>query len=54
MLDVAALAWQLYFSGGTTNPFTFLFLPDRDRRHPAAAGLELDRRRDRRAGKRRC
>lgn len=26
MLDVAALGWQLYFSGGTTNPFTFLFL----------------------------
>jgi two-component system sensor histidine kinase RegB len=21
-----ALAWQLYFSGGTSNPFTFLFL----------------------------
>ncbi|WP_353228004.1 ATP-binding protein [Novosphingobium sp.] len=26
MLDVAALTWQLYLSGGTTNPFTFLFL----------------------------
>lgn len=26
MLDVLALGWQLYFSGGTTNPFTFLFL----------------------------
>ena len=25
-IDVAALAWQLYFSGGTTNPFSFLFL----------------------------
>jgi two-component system, sensor histidine kinase RegB len=26
MLDVIALTWQLYFSGGTSNPFTFLFL----------------------------
>ena len=26
MLDVMALAWQLYYSGGTTNPFAFLFL----------------------------
>jgi len=26
MLDVIALTWQLYLSGGTTNPFTFLFL----------------------------
>jgi two-component system sensor histidine kinase RegB len=26
MLDVVALSWQLYLSGGTTNPFTFLFL----------------------------
>ena len=26
MLDVGALAWQLWFSGGTTNPFAFLFL----------------------------
>jgi len=26
MLDVMALAWQLYFTGGTTNPFAFLFL----------------------------
>lgn len=26
MLDVLALTWQLYLSGGTTNPFTFLFL----------------------------
>lgn len=26
MLDVMALAWQLYFSGGSNNPFTFLFL----------------------------
>ncbi len=26
MLDVVALTWQLYLSGGTTNPFTFLFL----------------------------
>ncbi|MCW1384129.1 ATP-binding protein [Novosphingobium sp. KCTC 2891] len=26
LLDVAALGWQLYFSGGSTNPFTFLFL----------------------------
>lgn len=26
MIDVMALAWQLYFSGGTTNPFAFLFL----------------------------
>lgn len=25
-LDMLALAWQLYFSGGTSNPFTFLFL----------------------------
>jgi two-component system sensor histidine kinase RegB len=26
MLDVLALGWQIYFSGGATNPFTFLFL----------------------------
>lgn len=26
VIDVAALCWQLYHSGGTTNPFTFLFL----------------------------
>lgn len=26
MLDVGSLAWQLYYSGGTTNPFAFLFL----------------------------
>jgi two-component system sensor histidine kinase RegB len=26
MLDVMALAWQLYLTGGTTNPFAFLFL----------------------------
>ncbi len=26
MLDVGALTWQLYLTGGTTNPFTFLFL----------------------------
>jgi two-component system sensor histidine kinase RegB len=26
MLDVMALAWQLYFTGGTSNPFAFLFL----------------------------
>jgi len=26
MLDVIALTWQLYLSGGTSNPFTFLFL----------------------------
>ena len=26
MLDVMALAWQLYFTGGATNPFIFLFL----------------------------
>ncbi|WP_226015853.1 ATP-binding protein [Novosphingobium sp. FKTRR1] len=26
MLDVLALTWQLHFSGGVTNPFTFLFL----------------------------
>lgn len=26
MLDVGALAWQLYQSGGATNPFAFLFL----------------------------
>lgn len=26
MLDVGSLAWQLWFSGGTTNPFAFLFL----------------------------
>lgn len=26
MLDVLALAWQLYFTGGTNNPFSFLFL----------------------------
>lgn len=26
MLDVCALAWQLYHSGGATNPFAFLFL----------------------------
>lgn len=26
MLDVLALAWQLYFTGGTGNPFAFLFL----------------------------
>ena len=26
MLDVLALTWQLYLSGGTSNPFTFLFL----------------------------
>jgi len=26
MIDVAALAWQLYVTGGITNPFTFLFL----------------------------
>ncbi|KAJ8134546.1 hypothetical protein OY671_012241, partial [Metschnikowia pulcherrima] len=25
MSDVAASGWQLYFSGGTTNPFTFSF-----------------------------
>lgn len=26
MLDVGSLAWQLWFSGGTTNPFAFLFV----------------------------
>lgn len=26
MLDVLALTWQLHFSGGVTNPFTFLYL----------------------------
>lgn len=26
MLDVCALAWQLYHSGGASNPFAFLFL----------------------------
>ncbi len=26
MIDVIALCWQLYHSGGATNPFTFLFL----------------------------
>ena len=26
VVEVAALGWQLYFSGGTTNPFSFLFL----------------------------
>lgn len=26
MFEVAALAWQLYHSGGLTNPFSFLFL----------------------------
>ena len=26
MVDVAALHWQLYVTGGATNPFTFLFL----------------------------
>ncbi|WP_419198193.1 ATP-binding protein [Novosphingobium resinovorum] len=26
MIDVIALCWQLYYSGGATNPFTFLFL----------------------------
>jgi len=26
MLDVEALSWQLYYTGGATNPFTFLFL----------------------------
>ncbi|GGD63437.1 ATP-binding protein [Croceicoccus mobilis] len=26
LIDVAALCWQLYHSGGSTNPFTFLFL----------------------------
>lgn len=26
MIDVMALFWQLYHSGGATNPFTFLFL----------------------------
>lgn len=26
LIDVSALCWQLYHSGGTTNPFTFLFL----------------------------
>ena len=26
MIDVVALSWQLYYSGGATNPFTFLFL----------------------------
>lgn len=26
LIDVAALGWQLYHSGGATNPFTFLFL----------------------------
>lgn len=26
MLDVEALSWQLYFTGGATNPFIFLFL----------------------------
>lgn len=26
MVDVVALCWQLYYSGGATNPFTFLFL----------------------------
>jgi Signal transduction histidine kinase len=26
LIDVAALWWQLYHSGGATNPFTFLFL----------------------------
>ncbi len=25
-VEVAALSWQLYLSGGTTNPFSFLFL----------------------------
>ena len=26
LIDVVALCWQLYYSGGATNPFTFLFL----------------------------
>lgn len=26
LIDVTALCWQLYHSGGATNPFTFLFL----------------------------
>lgn len=26
LIDVVALCWQLYHSGGATNPFTFLFL----------------------------
>ena len=26
LIDVCVLAWQLYHSGGATNPFTFLFL----------------------------
>ncbi|WP_374412553.1 ATP-binding protein [Novosphingobium colocasiae] len=26
LIDVAVLGWQLYHSGGATNPFTFLFL----------------------------
>ncbi len=26
LIDVAVLCWQLYHSGGATNPFTFLFL----------------------------
>jgi two-component system sensor histidine kinase RegB len=26
VFEVTALGWQLYFSGGTTNPFSFLFL----------------------------
>ncbi|MBC2667170.1 HAMP domain-containing histidine kinase [Novosphingobium flavum] len=26
LIDVGALCWQLYHSGGATNPFTFLFL----------------------------
>lgn len=26
LIDVVALGWQLYHSGGATNPFTFLFL----------------------------
>jgi len=26
MLDVEALSWQLYFTGGATNPFIYLFL----------------------------
>lgn len=40
MLDVGALAWQLYHSGGATNPFAFLFLLQ-----IVIAAILLDRRR---------
>jgi hypothetical protein len=42
MLDVEALSWQLYFTGGATNPFIFLFLVQIMIGAIFARALELD------------